>query len=224
MKTRFVLLFFMIAAAMAVAFIHISNISKKVYPITLEGQVLSFAAKYPAQDVLVISKSKHLLYYCNNGLMVRRTAWNGFDLAFPAPIAIGMGGRYETPAGEYYICQKNPNSRYTLFLGLSWPNIADANRAIELGSRLSAYDYRRIVAANVLRQQPPWDTPLGGTYGIHGAPTYMKYAVDRMERGNPDLIYVTKKDNTRGCVAVEHRFLRFLFARVDEGTPVLILN
>ncbi|MCX5749043.1 MAG: L,D-transpeptidase [Candidatus Saganbacteria bacterium] len=173
---------------------------------------------------MVISKSKHLIYYCNNGFIVRNVSWKGFDLKFPAPIAIGMGGRYETPAGEYYICQKNADSRFTLFLGLSWPNIADANKAVELGSRLSASDYRRIVAANILRAQPPWDTPLGGTYGIHGAPTYMKYAIDRMEKKDPDLIYVTKRDNTRGCVAVEHRYLKFLFANVDEGTPVLIVN
>lgn len=213
----------MIAVTMAVAFIHVSNF-KKTYPITLEGQALTFAAKYPTQDCIVISKSRHLLYYCDKGFMVRQAKWDGFDLTFPAQIAIGMGGRYETPVGEYYICQKNAASRYTLFLGLSWPNIADANNAIELGSRLSANDYRRIVAANLLRVQPPWDTPLGGTYGIHGAPTYMKYAVDRMERADHELIYVTKRDNTRGCVAVEHRYLRFLFSNVDEGTPVLILN
>jgi len=80
------------------------------------------------------------------------------------------------------------------------------------------------VKANLLRQTPPWDTPLGGTYGIHGAPTYMRAAVDTMERREPGLIRVTKSDNTRGCIAVEHRVLRYLYANIDEGTPILILN
>ena len=192
--------------------------------LSLDGKALRFASRYLNEDSIVISKSKHLIYYCKNGFIVRNVSWDGFNISFPAPIAIGMGGRYETPTGEYYICQKNPDSRYTLFLGLSWPNIAVANRAIELGNRLSNYDYKRIVAANLSKTTPPWDTPLGGTYGIHGAATYLKYAVDRMERKDPNLIFVTKTDNTRGCVAVEHRVLRFLYANVDEGTPVLIIN
>ncbi len=200
------------------------NGDKTYIPLTLEGKVLSFAAKYMNRDCIVISKSKHLFYYCNDGYIVRDAKFGGFDLPFPTPIAIGMGGKYETPCGEYYICQKNPNSRFTLFLGLSWPNIADANKAIELGQRLSNYDYRRIVTANVLRTQVPWDTPLGGTYGIHGAATYLKYAIDKMEKANPNLIYVTKRDNTRGCIALEHRFLKYLYAKVNVGTPVLILN
>lgn len=202
-----------------------SLIHKKLaYDLTLEGKAINFAWKHLSADCIVISKSKHLLYYLKNGVIVRNAKYNGFNIEFPAPIAIGMGGRYETPVGEYYICSKNPNSRYTLFLGLSYPNIADAKNARELGGRLSLYDYKRIVSSNMLREQPPWDTPLGGTYGIHGAPTYFKYAIDRMEKKNPNLIYVTKKDNTRGCVAVEHRVLKYLFANVDEGTPVLILN
>ena len=194
------------------------------YSFSLETKVLNFAAKYPSQDCLIVSKSKHLIYYCQNGFIVRNVSFKGFNISFPAPVAIGMGGRYETPSGEYYICQKNPNSQYTLFLGISWPSVADANRAIELGQHLSVSDYRRIVSANVLRQTPPWDTSLGGTYGIHGAPTYMKYAVDAMEKRDPNLICVTKRDNTRGCVAIEHRVLRYLYANVDEGTPLLILN
>ncbi len=190
----------------------------------LDTRVLEFALNHPGQDSLVVSKSRHLIFYNRGGIPVRRAHHKGFDIEFPAPVAIGSGGINETPEGEYYICQKNPNSRYTLFLGISWPSVAVANRALELGQRLSVSDYRRIVSANLLRQTPPWDTPLGGTYGIHGAPTYMKAAVDAMERRDPGLIRVTKSDNTRGCIAVEHRVLRFLYANIDEGTPILILN
>lgn len=219
---KLVILVFLAGLCFAVIPSHV--LRAKAVPKTLEGRVMEFASKYPNEDCIFIVKSKHIIYYCKNGQIVRNVNWCGFDLNFPAPIAIGMGGRYETPVGEYYICQKTSASRYTLFLGLSWPNVADVNRAVELGYRLNAYDCKRIIVANALKLQPPWDTAMGGSYGIHGAPTYMKYAVDRMERANPNLIYVTKRDNTRGCVAIEHRYLRFLFANVDEGTPVQIVN
>ena len=214
------------AAAFAVTgvFLYTAALKLPSLPITLDGRVAIFAAKYPTQDCLVVSKSRHLLYYCRNGFVVRSARWDGFDMFFPCPIAIGSGKRNETPTGEYFISVKNEYSRYTLFLGISYPSIADANTAYELGYRLTPYDYRRIVVANLLRTEPPVDTPLGGTYGIHGAPTYMKAAIDRMERSDPNLIYVTRTDNTRGCIAVEHRVLRYLFANVDVGTPILILN
>lgn len=216
------ILFLMVVAACAG--LYFGTRQDKIYPLTLEGKVLAFAARNLTGDCIVVSKSSHLLYYCKYGFIERRVTWNGFDLEFPCPIAIGSGGRNETPVGEYYIVQKNPSSRYTLFLGISYPSVADANNSIELGYKLSPSDYRRILVANMLRSQPPWDTPLGGAYGIHGAPTYMKWAVDTMERKDPNLIYVTKRDNTQGCVAIEHRYLYYLYANVDEGTPILILN
>ncbi len=191
----------------------------------LETRVMDFAGKYPEQDCIVVSKSKHLLYYCDRGMIVRNVSYRGYSLSFPCPIAIGPGGRYETPVGEYYVCQKNPQSRYTLFLGISYPSVADAENAVtELGYKINNYDFKKILEANKLRETPPWDTPLGGTYGIHGAPTYLKNYVEKLEKRNPQSNFVTNKDNTRGCVAVEHRYLYYLFANVDEKTPILILN
>jgi len=61
-----------------------------------------------------------------------------------------------------------------------------------------------------------------GAYGIHGAPTHLSSYLNKMEKKDPDLLFVTKKDNTRGCVAVENRVIKYLFAQVDVGTPVLI--
>lgn len=214
------------AAAFAITGVFLGTAAIKMpsLPMTLDGRALMFAAKYPTQDCLIVSKSRHLLYYCRNGFIVRSANLDGFDIFFPCPVAIGMGGKYETPSGEYFISVKNTYSRYTLFLGISYPSIADANTAYELGAKLTPYDYRRIIVANLLKTEPPVDTPLGGTYGIHGAPTYMKYAIDRMESKDHNLIYVTKTDNTRGCIAVEHRVLRYLFSNVDVGTPILILN
>lgn len=64
---------------------------------------------------------------------------------------------------------------------------------------------------------------LPGAYGIHGASTHLASFLERMEKLDPNFIFVTKKDDTRGCVAVENRVIRYLFAKVDLDTPVLIL-
>ena len=52
-----------------------------------------------------------------------------------------------TPSGSFYVCTRNDKSKYYLALGLSYPNIEDANKA---------------------GVTPPWDTPLGGAIEIHG--------------------------------------------------------
>ncbi len=62
-----------------------------------------------------------------------------------------------------------------------------------------------------------------GDYGIHGAATRLAPFLNKMEYLDHDFAFVTRKDDTRGCVAVENRVIKYLFARVDSGTPVWIL-
>ena len=64
---------------------------------------------------------------------------------------------------------------------------------------------------------------LPGAYGIHGASTQLASFLDKMESLYPNFSFVTKKDDTRGCVAVENRVIKYLFAKVSLNTPVLIL-
>ncbi len=147
----------------------------------LQQLVDEFSAKY--KSAIVVSKKEHLLYYCENGKIVENDQWNGFTYSFPVKISIANRW-YRTPEGLVYIDRKNEHSRYTLFLGLSFP----------------------------------------GAYGIHGASTYLSSFLDKMEQADPSFTFVTKKDDTRGCVAVENRVIKYLFAKVDVGTPVLILH
>lgn len=62
-----------------------------------------------------------------------------------------------------------------------------------------------------------------GDYGIHSAPTRFRAWLDRMEQKYPNFIFATKKDDTRGCVQVENRVIKYLFANVDLNTPVLVM-
>lgn len=148
----------------------------------LQFKVLEFANKYRNEDVIVVSKRDHLLYYCRNGEVVRNEWWNGFVFNFPVKVSLSSP-YYHTPEGEMFISLKNPNSRYILFLGLSYP----------------------------------------GTYGIHSAATHLASYLEREEKKNPEFSFVTKKDDTHGCVAVENRIIKYLYANVDERTPVLIM-
>lgn len=63
-----------------------------------------------------------------------------------------------------------------------------------------------------------------GQYGIHGAETRLASKLNYMESIHPNYTFVTKKDNTRGCVAVENRVIKYLFAQVAVDTPVIIMR
>jgi murein L,D-transpeptidase YafK len=111
-------------------------------------------------------------------------------------------GDGRTPEGSYYICCKNPNSRYYLSLGLSYPNEQDAAKGLQDG-RITGTQCRRIKNAIRRKATPPWNTPLGGEIFIHG-------------RGS-------HRDWTLGCIALDDGDMRELFGAVPVGTPVTIL-
>jgi len=146
----------------------------------LESKVFKIAGKYSNGEAIVVSKKDHLLYYCRRGFIVRGDRWGGFVYDFPVPVSLGVNNNW-TPEGEFKVYLKNPQSRYTLFLGFL------------------------------------------GLYGIHGAETHLASRLNTRENLDPDYTYVTLKDRTRGCVAVENRVIRYLYAKVDLNTPVLIM-
>jgi len=110
-------------------------------------------------------------------------------------------GDRKTPEGEYFVCFKNPQSRFHLSLGLSYPNMADAHRGFTEG-QISQEEYHFIVEANKLKKIPPWKTALGGEIFIHG------------EAGGTA---------TAGCVAISNREIEDIFPLVELDTPVIIL-
>lgn len=110
-------------------------------------------------------------------------------------------GDKRTPEGQFYICYKNPESKYTLSMGLSYPNQEDAARGLRDGL-ISQAQHDAIVSAIGEGLQPPWDTPLGGEIMIHGA-------------GGG-------RQGTLGCVGMDDNDIRELYAALPIGTPVEI--
>jgi len=110
-------------------------------------------------------------------------------------------GDMRTPVGKYYICTRNDKSKYTLFLGVSYPNIEDGIRGLDSGL-IDKKTFEEIKEANNKKIQPPWKTPLGGEIGIHGG-------------GN-------SKDWTWGCIAISDEDINTLWKYAKLKTSVEI--
>ena len=106
-----------------------------------------------------------------------------------------------TPEGEYFICVKNPNSRYSLSLGISYPGPGDAARGLA-SAAISEAEHAAILEAHNSGHTPPWKTALGGEIFIHG--------------------HGSRSDWTAGCIALEDVEMRELYDLVSIGTPVAI--
>lgn len=110
-------------------------------------------------------------------------------------------GDRRTPEGHYTICNKNPHSHYYLSLQISYPNRADADRALAAGL-ITHEQHQRIAEADRRGAPPPSGTALGGDIFIHG------------KGSSPDW--------TWGCMALDDPQMKELFDLVPVGTPVEI--
>lgn len=110
-------------------------------------------------------------------------------------------GDLATPEGRFYVCYRNPQSKYHRFLGLSYPNEEDAIRGLRDGLVTPA-EAEQIRAAIVARQCPPWKTALGGEVGLHG-PT-------------PNVTW------THGCIAMGVAEIERLDSLLQLGDEVVV--
>ena len=111
-------------------------------------------------------------------------------------------GDYRTPEGTYFVCNRNYGSAFHLFLGINYPNAADARAALA-AKKIDAKTSQRLVEADKAKRQPNWDSALGGAVGIHGGGV-----------GN---------DWTWGCIALTDEHIEELWSVCPHGTPVEIL-
>jgi len=158
----------------------------------------------PHQDELAIHvwKSRHEMTL-QEGDRTLRT----FTIALGIDPGAGklLRGDGRTPQGTYYICEKRPHSRFHRFLGISYPNTDDAERAFA-EHLISADEWADIFFANQRQSTPPWSTAMGGHVGIHGYGGRKPIPVDW----------------TLGCIAVSDPDIDYLYDRVPLGTPVVI--
>jgi len=157
------------------------------------------ALKLPLMDPrIVVLKGRRQLKLYSAGSLVR-TYKVGLGLN-PVDDKKRQGDR-ATPEGEFYIFTKNNKSAYYLSLGISYPNVEDAERGLRDGL-ISSAQHDTIVKAIKRKATPPQHTALGGDIYIHGNGA--------------------TSDWTWGCVALENDDIKELFDAVGVGTPVTI--
>jgi murein L,D-transpeptidase YafK len=103
---------------------------------------------------------------------------------------------------EIPVQTSSSRSPYYLSLGVSYPNVEDADRGLRDGL-ISRAQHDAIVRAIKKKAAPPQYTRLGGLIYIHGNGA--------------------QSDWTLGCVALENEDIKELFNAVAVGTPVTIL-
>jgi murein L,D-transpeptidase YafK len=113
-----------------------------------------------------------------------------------------------TPLGEFRIAWIKEDSRFHGFLGLDYPDLARAERALDEGA-IEQRDWRRIRDAHARQKLPPQTSPLGGQIGIHGI-------------GDGDPSVHAKFNWTNGCIALSNEQMDRLLPWVIIGTPVQI--
>ncbi len=121
-------------------------------------------------------------------------------------------GDKRTPEGEFYICTMCDSKRFYKFMGLSYPGLKQAERGLR-SSIITQDEYASIKKALAERQQPPWDTRLGGAVGIHGRALG--------DRGIPQAL--SRQNWTDGCIALNNSDVDEIYSTVSIGTPVTVL-
>jgi murein L,D-transpeptidase YafK len=117
-------------------------------------------------------------------------------------------GDNKTPLGNFRIGWIGKESRYHRFLGLTYPDMDAADRALVDG-RINEEQWQEIRQAVQAGKTPPQHTPLGGYIGIHGI-------------GSGDVEVHREYNWTNGCVALTNAQIDILARWARIGTPVEI--
>jgi len=153
----------------------------------------------PIPDIkIVITKDNRVLHLMSGDKMIDH--WT---------VALGMNPNGKktdardgkTPVGEYHITRHELRTEHHLMLFINYPNIDDANTALNEG-KITELEHREIMTGSNKGVEPSADTVLGGGLGIHGGGTL--------------------RDWTDGSIAVDDQAIEILWGACPDGTPVTI--
>lgn len=115
-------------------------------------------------------------------------------------------GDQRTPLGRFQVAWIHEDSPFHRFLGLDYPDLELAGRALSEG-RISDAEWEAIRRAHRNGAIPPQDTALGGQIGLHG-----------IGAGAPEVHHLYNWTN--GCVALTNEQIDELLHWVGIGTRV----
>lgn len=123
--------------------------------LVLSGCVDSKFRKYdgPAVTQILVRKEERKMYLLNGNRALKI-----YDVALGGnPVGDKQfEGDLKTPEGGYYISHRNPNSRYHLSLGISYPNDRDRAEAKALGKEPGGDIFIHGRAGRNLGPSPDW--------------------------------------------------------------------
>ena len=160
---------------------------------------LMISNKQIAEPKVIVRKNARVVELYDGKKLIK-TYKAGLGFAPSGDKEIEGDGR--TPEGEFYVFVKNEKSKFTVSLGLSYPNKEDAGRGLAAGL-ITESEAAEINSAIDSRGMPPQKTKLGGEIYIHGAGS--------------------NSDWTWGCIALNDSDILELFAIAKIGMPVTIL-
>lgn len=166
------------------------------------------AASQAARRVIVIDKANKKVTLWVDG---RHSA------EFPASFGIDPDSdKYKvhdcaTPEGFYVITHKKDETRFHRLLGLSYPNLQNAEKGLADGV-ISPREYHDIYNASLKPQRTTCETRLGCGIAIHGGGVFKRIGKTR------------ERDWTEGCIALNDADMEKLFDRCLPGDPVIIFN
>lgn len=117
-------------------------------------------------------------------------------------------GDGKTPLGEFRVVWEQAEGQFGPFLGIDYPSIGRAERALA-DNQITRKEYDAIIEAHRLGRVPPQHTRLGGHLGIHG-----------LGRADPGIH--RDVDWTQGCIAVTNEEMERLLEWAGIGTRVII--
>lgn len=118
----------------------------------------------------------------------------------------------KTPEGTYYICSRNPKSKFELSVLVSYPGSKDAD-AGRVDGLIDEETHAKVTLAQKLGITPPQDTALGSHICIHGGG--IGVIADDMSKAQ--II-----DWTQGCMAMRSEDIREIYDFAEPGTSIEI--
>lgn len=118
----------------------------------------------------------------------------------------------KTPEGIYYVCSRNPRSKFELSLLLSYPGKVEADNGFKNGLINEAV-HDSIASALNEKRTPPQDTALGSYICIHGG------GIGELAS---DFSKAHISDWTAGCIAMRSEDIEEVYDFADPGTMVEI--
>ncbi len=175
--------------------------------LVLVALLMAGAVKAESGEVWLLVDTTALTLTVMRGEAALKT-YDNIAIGSNGPTRDKQVGDEKTPRGEFRITELKLDSRFHRFLGIDYPTMEHAQRALESGL-IGQAEFDAVRSARQRGEPPPQDTRLGGNLGIHG-----------IGSGDPEIHAAFNWTN--GCIALTNEQVEELLQWVVPGTRVSV--